>query len=90
MENLDRLDMTKRLYKVLSSDNHGLTPLEMDAAIAACSEGYSFPTNLDTDPPINGLAPETQADLCRRALSIRMPIAEFNVALDAQVARQKS
>ena len=90
MENLDRLDMTRRLYKVLSSDKHGLTPLEMDAAIAACSEGYSFPTNLDTDSPTEGLAPETQAALCRRALSISMPIAEFNVALDAQVARKKS
>lgn len=90
MENLDRLDMTRRLYKVLSAENHGLNPLEMDAAISACSEGYSFPTNLDTDPPIDGLAPETQAALCRRALSIGMPITEFNAALDAQVVRQKS
>ena len=90
MESLDRLDMTRRLYEVLSSKNHGLTSLEIDAAISACSEGYSFPTNLDTDPPIDGLAPETQAALCRRALSIGMPIAEFNAALDAQVARQKS
>ena len=90
MESLDRSDMTRRLYKVLSSGNHGLNPLEIDAAISACSEGYSFPTNLDKDPPINGLAPETQAALCRRALSVSMPIKEFNTALDAQVARQKS
>jgi len=89
MENLDRLDMTRRLYEVLSVGNHGLKPLEMDAAISACSEGYSFPTNLDTDPPIDGLAPETQAALCRRALTIGMSIAEFNAALDAQVARQQ-
>jgi len=90
MENLDRLDMTRQLYNVLSNGNHGLNPLEMDAAISACSEGYSFPTNLDTDPPIGGLAPETQAALCRRALSIGMPIKEFNAALDAQVVRQQS
>ena len=89
MENLDRLDMTRRLYEVLSVGNHGLNPLEMDAAISACSEGYSFPTNLDTDPPIDGLAPETQAALCRRALTIGMSIAEFNAALDAQMARQQ-
>ena len=89
MENLDRLDMTKRLYEVLSVENHNLTPLEIDAAISACAEGYSFPTNLDTDIPINGLAPETQAVLCRRALTIGMPIADFNAALDTQVARQK-
>jgi ectoine hydroxylase-related dioxygenase (phytanoyl-CoA dioxygenase family) len=89
MENLDRLDMTRRLYKVLSAENHGLNTLEMDAAISACSEGYSFPTNLDTDPPIDGLAPETQAALFRRALSIGMTITEFNASLDAQVVRQK-
>ena len=89
MENLDRLDMTRRLYEVLSVGNHGLKPLEMDAAISACSEGYSFPTNLDTDPPIDGLAPETQAALCRRALTVGMSIAEFNAALDAQLARQQ-
>ena len=90
MENLDRFDMTRRLYEVLIVENHGLNQLEMDAAISACSEGYSFPTNLDTDPPIDGLAPETQAALCRRALSIGMPIAEFNAALDAQLTRQQS
>jgi ectoine hydroxylase-related dioxygenase (phytanoyl-CoA dioxygenase family) len=89
MENLDRVDMTRRLYNVLRNGNHGLNQLEMDAAISACSEGYSFPTNLDTDPPIGGLAPETQAALCRRALSIGMPIKEFNAELDAQVVRQK-
>jgi ectoine hydroxylase-related dioxygenase (phytanoyl-CoA dioxygenase family) len=89
MENLDRVDMTRRLYNVLRNGNHGLNQLEMDAAISACSEGYSFPTNLDTDPPIGGLAPETQAALFRRALSIGMPIKEFNAELDAQVVRQK-
>ena len=39
------------------------------AAIAAAAEGYSFPTNLDTDPPAGGLAPETQAQLMHRALA---------------------
>lgn len=89
METLDRLDMTKRLYKVLCARDHDLKPREIDAAISACSEGYAFPTNLDTDPPIGGLAPETQAALCRRALTTGMAVAEFNAALDAQVARQE-
>ncbi|HEY4769035.1 MAG TPA: hypothetical protein VIH51_00370, partial [Myxococcales bacterium] len=34
----------------------------------ACAEGYSFPTNLDLDPPVEGLAPPAQADALRRAL----------------------
>ena len=41
--------------------------LELDNVIAASAEGYAFPTNLDRDQPIDGLAPQTQADLVRQA-----------------------
>src|SRR3712207_9357186 len=34
--------------------------------VAASAEGYAFPTNLDHDQPIGGLAPETQAELVWR------------------------
>ena len=37
--------------------------------IAACAEGYAFPTNLDRDPPLGGLAPQTQAQLMAQALA---------------------
>ena len=90
METLDRRDMTRRLYQVLSTENHGLSPRQADAAISACAEGYSFPTNLDTDPPIGGLAPETQAALCRRALRSCMPQAKFEAALNAQMVRKQT
>ena len=33
-----------------------------------CAEGYSFPTNLDRDPPKGGMAPKSQQDLMRQAL----------------------
>jgi len=33
-----------------------------------CAEGYAFPTNLDLDPPVEGLAPLAQSDTVRRAL----------------------
>jgi len=39
-----------------------------DNVIAASAEGYAFPTNLDRDQPVDGLAPPTQADLVRAAL----------------------
>jgi ectoine hydroxylase-related dioxygenase (phytanoyl-CoA dioxygenase family) len=39
---------------------------EIDAVIASCPEGYSFPTNLDRDPPVGGLAPTSQQALLRR------------------------
>ena len=47
------------------------------AAIAATAEGYSFPTNLDNDPPKGGLAPETQYALFLRGLESKMDNDEF-------------
>jgi ectoine hydroxylase-related dioxygenase (phytanoyl-CoA dioxygenase family) len=37
--------------------------------IAACAEGYAFPTNLDRDQPVDGMAPQTQAELVRQAVA---------------------
>jgi ectoine hydroxylase-related dioxygenase (phytanoyl-CoA dioxygenase family) len=90
LENLDRQSMTHQLYEVLARRDHGLSAPQVDAAISACAEGYSFPTNLDTDPPIGGLAPTTPAALCRRALAHEMPVHEFNAALSALYARKKA
>lgn len=59
-----------------------LSASELSAAIAATAEGYSFPTNLDRDPPMNGLAPETQAAFFHRALSEGMSAEEFEKHLD--------
>ena len=55
--------------------------LEIKAAIAATAEGYSFPTNLDNDPPKGGLAPETQQALFARALENGMDKIEFEKQL---------
>jgi NAD(P)-dependent dehydrogenase (short-subunit alcohol dehydrogenase family) len=41
----------------------------LDNVIAASAEGYPVPTNLDRDPPVDGLAPPSQADLVRQALA---------------------
>ena len=90
LENLDRQSMTLQLYEVLARGDHGLSEPQVDAAISACAEGYSFPTNLDTDPPIGGLAPETPAALCRRALVNKMPVEEFNAALTALYRRKQA
>ena len=81
MESLDRSGMTRKLYPILAKNNHNLSEKEIDAAITSCAEGYSFPTNLDTAPPLDGLAPETQANLCRRALTEKMSISDFEKEL---------
>ncbi len=75
MEAIDRTRMTLALYPALASllASGQLTPAQADNAIAAAAEGYAFPTNLDTDPPLGGLAPKTQADLTRRSPPRRRP-----------------
>jgi len=88
MENIDRIAMCKAMYPVMAGLNLG--PAERVAAIASCAEGNSFPTNLDLDPPMGGLAPQTQAALFHAALQDGWPAEKFNAALDAQTARQRA
>jgi ectoine hydroxylase-related dioxygenase (phytanoyl-CoA dioxygenase family) len=86
MESIDRTAMCKALYPVLLA--LALTDRQVADAIAATAEGYSFPTNLDRDPPIGGLAPKTQAALMHEALASRWPPEALNAALDAQAAKR--
>jgi ectoine hydroxylase-related dioxygenase (phytanoyl-CoA dioxygenase family) len=90
METVDRTTMCGQLYPVIRALRAAgrLSDAETDAAIAAAAEGYAFPTNLDTDPPVGGLAPESQAALFRRALASGMSDAAFGAALDAQARRR--
>jgi ectoine hydroxylase-related dioxygenase (phytanoyl-CoA dioxygenase family) len=65
METVDRTAMVEALYPVLRD-----LP-DVANVVAASAEGYAFPTNLDRDQPVGGLAPQTQAELVTRALSER-------------------
>ena len=91
MEAVDREGMCRRLYPAIQALRAAgrLGEAATDAAIAAAAEGYSFPTNLDRDPPVGGLAPETQAALFRRALAADMSAAAFEAELDAQSRRRQ-
>ena len=79
LERIDRTAMTRALYPVLR--DLGLAGRDRAAVIGAAAEGYPFPTNLDTDPPIGGLASESQAELLVRALDEGMSEATFEAAL---------
>ncbi len=92
METIDRRKMSKALYPAaLAAQRAGaLSRSEIKAAVAACAEGYSFPTNLDRDPPVGGLAPVTQNALFLDALENEDTAEAFASKLDALVARQQS
>ena len=46
-----------------------------------------FPTNLDRDQPIGGLAPETQAEVIWRALQEGRPADALDAELEARAER---
>lgn len=86
METVNRTRMLHALYPVLSAAKG----LNIDNVIAASAEGYSFPTNLDSNPPIGGMAPKTQADFLREALATGQSADAFFAALAALEARNQS
>ncbi|MDL2406899.1 phytanoyl-CoA dioxygenase family protein [Rhizobium calliandrae] len=90
METVNRERMCARLFpalKVLKSEGK-LSDMEVSNAIAACAEGYSFPTNLDRDPPLGGLAPKTQAQLMHEALQENWSDEAFTEALAKQAEKK--
>lgn len=92
MESMDRRRMSATLYPALQAmraDGRMSEPRALDA-IAACAEGYPFPTNLDRDPPVGGLAPKSQQTLMREAFLAGQPADAFTAALDAQAEKRLS
>lgn len=89
MESLDRRAMCEAIYPELLrlQDSPGWSTEMTHNVIASCAEGYSFPTNLDRDQPIGGLAPLTQADIMLQALQDRVPFAHVIELLRAHAHR---
>ncbi|MBC8752805.1 MULTISPECIES: phytanoyl-CoA dioxygenase family protein [Paraburkholderia] len=90
METVNRATMCEVLYPVLLEclTASSMTQAEVDAAVASCAEGYPFPTNLDRDPPLGGLAPESQQSLFSRALTESWTVDRFHAAIREQAARR--
>jgi ectoine hydroxylase-related dioxygenase (phytanoyl-CoA dioxygenase family) len=82
METVDRVRMASALYPTLleMQANSLLASDQLACAVAATAEGYAFPTNLDRDPPIGGLAPESQQGMMLRALQERWSTETFEQA----------
>jgi hypothetical protein len=92
MESLNRTRMCEVLYPVLLDRvrTQSIEREEADAVIASCAEGYPFPTNLDRDPPLGGLAPESQQGLFRRALTELWSMDRFVAAIREQAERREA
>jgi len=91
METVDRERTVNAIYAALQvARDNGLADEAVAHVIAASAEGYSFPTNLDRDQPVGGLAPQTQAELVARAVRERVDGVELRARLAAQAVTRLS
>ncbi|RRQ27205.1 phytanoyl-CoA dioxygenase [Rhodococcus sp. Eu-32] len=90
LDSVDREVIGSALYPILLDWTEQGRDREVDNVIAASAEGYAFPSNLDLDQPITGLAGETHAELVKRAVDSRMSVEEFDVAARALFARHQA
>ena len=92
MESINRNRMSVTAYPSLLAALQAGTLSRAEAAnvIASTAEGYAFPTNLDSDPPVGGLAPKTQAQLMIEALDAGMDAGHFAELIAAHAARREA
>jgi ectoine hydroxylase-related dioxygenase (phytanoyl-CoA dioxygenase family) len=91
MEAIDRCAMSVAVSPALQAmADDGASPAAIANVIAACAEGYPFPTNLDLDQPVGGLAPPTQADILAQAVAGGWPRQQLETELGAWSARRQT
>ena len=91
MEAVDRAAMCAAVFPALLAMQDGESaPSAIANVISACAEGYPFPTNLDLDSPVSGLAPPAQADILSRAVAAGWPQQKLDTELTAWTARRSS
>jgi ectoine hydroxylase-related dioxygenase (phytanoyl-CoA dioxygenase family) len=89
MESVDRTRVCRAVYPVLQQRAAaGWSAQQLENVMATTAEGYAFPTNLDRDPPIGGLAPPSQVDIFRTAIAEGVSASEFDVRLEEHLRRR--
>ena len=91
METVDREAMANALFPVLRRRKaEGASDDWLRRVVAATAEGYPFPTNLDLDPPVDGLAPPSQADTVWQAVAEGWAPDRLRQELQAGAKRRQS
>jgi ectoine hydroxylase-related dioxygenase (phytanoyl-CoA dioxygenase family) len=69
MESVDRARVSRAVLPALRRMRAAGAPeRQLRNVVAASAEGYAFPADLDATPPVDGLAPPSQADLLTEAV----------------------
>jgi hypothetical protein len=88
MEKVNHIKVLQHIYPALRLRR--MSEERINAVIAAAAEGYSFPTNLDTDPPVGGLVPQTQQSLLLQALRESWAPKLFNQRLQEHQQKREA
>jgi ectoine hydroxylase-related dioxygenase (phytanoyl-CoA dioxygenase family) len=89
MESVDRQRMCDALFPtLLQLKASGMAETRLRNIVTACAEGYAFPTNLDRDQPVGGMAPQTQAELVWQGVAEQWDPSTFRHELAAHTARR--
>lgn len=90
METVDRYAISTAIYPILLEQRAQYRSAEIDALLSTACEGYSFPSNLDRDPPAAGMAPETHRQLTERALEQGLSLAAYQAELSTHQTRRET
>ena len=90
IEVVDRGRITGALYPVLAAmkEEGVVSERGIDNIIAASAEGYPFPTNLDNDSPLTGMAPPSQQHLMATGLKEGWSAERFQQEIDGYARRR--
>lgn len=92
IETIDHMRICRLVYPALQTAKAEgtLTDEELTNIATCAADTYAFPTSLDTDPPIGGLAPKTQKDSILEALDQNLSAVDFAKQLQSQADRRRA
>lgn len=92
LELLDRGRMCIRLYSTLQTllSKGVLSEHAVQQVVEACAEGYSFPANMDLEPPVGGLSPPSQQQIMLQALRSGKSATAFSQQITEQAKLKRS
>ncbi len=92
METVNQVAMLEKVYPILLEKvrNRDVTARMVQDTVAALADGYSFPTNLDSDPPLGGNVPVTAQQLVHEALQEERPLARLMQDLNSYAQRRRA
>lgn len=92
IETVDHKSLLQAVYPALqqSIENNLFSETELQDVIAVAAESYPFPTNLDRDLPLDGMAPHSQSTIIRECLDKGDSLEQAMEAMRAHHQRTQS